>query len=58
MDNADWKKMYLSLLGETENAINALIAAQRKCEEMYLQASEERKAAGEAQPAAAEKKIG
>lgn len=36
----DWKEMYLSLMRETEFAVRILVEAQKKCEEMYLQASE------------------
>lgn len=32
--------MYLEMMRETENAINILIAAQRRCEEMYISAPE------------------
>lgn len=34
----DWKEMYLTLFRETEKAINILIEAQRRCEEMYIDA--------------------
>ena len=33
----DYKKMYQIMVTETENAINTLIAAQRRCEEMFLE---------------------
>lgn len=33
---ADYKKMYLTLMRETEKAIRILIDAQRKCEDLYL----------------------
>ena len=36
----DYKKMYIEMMRETENAINILIAAQRRCEEMYISAPE------------------
>lgn len=36
----DYKKMYGELFRATENAIDILIAAQRECEEMYLNAPE------------------
>lgn len=36
----DWKEMYLTLFRETEKAINILTDAQRRCEEMYINASE------------------
>lgn len=34
----DYKEMYLTLFGATEQAIRILVAAQQKCEEMYLNA--------------------
>ncbi len=34
----DYKEMYLTMVRETEQAINILVAAQRKCEEMYINA--------------------
>lgn len=36
----DYKKMYLEMMCETEKAINILIAAQRRCEEIYISAPE------------------
>ena len=36
----DYKKMYHIMVKETENAINTLIAAQRKCEELFLEAED------------------
>ena len=36
----DYKKMYIEMMRETENAINILIAAQRRCEELYISAPE------------------
>lgn len=33
----DYKEMYLELFRATEKAINLLIAAQRKCEDMYIE---------------------
>ena len=36
----DYKKMYIEMMRETENAINILIAAQRRCEELYINAPE------------------
>ena len=35
----DYEKMYHEMVRETEAAINILIAAQRRCEEMYVDAS-------------------
>ena len=32
----DYKEMYLILFRATEQAINMLIEAQRKCEELYI----------------------
>ena len=37
---ADYKKMYHEMVRETEKAINILIDAQRRCEEMYISAPE------------------
>lgn len=36
----DYQKMYLEMARETERAINILIDAQRKCEEIYIQTSD------------------
>lgn len=36
----DYKEMYLTLMRETEKAINILIDVQQKCEDMYLNTSE------------------
>ena len=33
---ADYKAMYLKMMGATEQAIRILIEAQQECEEMYL----------------------
>lgn len=33
---ADYKKMYLTMLRASEDAINTLIQAQRECEEMFI----------------------
>ena len=38
---ADYKQMYLKLLNATENAMEMLIAAQRQCEELYIQTGEQ-----------------
>lgn len=32
----DYKEMYLTMVRASEEAVNHLIAVQRKCEEMYL----------------------
>ncbi len=37
---ADYKRMYLEMMQETEKAIGILIAAQRRCEELYISAPE------------------
>ena len=59
---ADYKKMYLTLFNATEDAINtmenvtqALIQAQRECEELYISApaqDKELEGGGSAAPAA------
>lgn len=36
----DYKEMYLKLFNATEDAVNLLIAAQRQCEELYVEAAE------------------
>lgn len=36
----DYQEMYLEMVRETEKAINILINAQQKCEEMYINASD------------------
>jgi len=36
----DYKEMYLTLFRASEDAINILIDAQRKCEEMFLSSPE------------------
>lgn len=38
---ADYKEMYGTMVRASEKAINILIEAQQKCEEMYLSAEEE-----------------
>ena len=37
----DYKEMYLTMVRATERAINILIEAQQKCEEMYVGSSDE-----------------
>lgn len=32
----DYKEMYLTMCRASEEALNTIIAAQRKCEEMYI----------------------
>ena len=36
----DYKEMYLKMARAMEKAIDELIAAQRECEEMYIESSE------------------
>ena len=36
-----YKEMYEIMVSETEKAINTLIEAQQKCEEIYISGSEE-----------------
>jgi hypothetical protein len=36
----DYKEMYLKLFRASEEAVNLLIAAQRECEELYMNAPE------------------
>ena len=36
----DYREMYYTMVRASENAINILVDAQRKCEEMYLSAAE------------------
>lgn len=40
MDMADFEKMYYELFRATEKAINILIEAQNKCEDMYINSPE------------------
>jgi hypothetical protein len=40
---ADYKQMYFMLPDATEKAINELVAAQRACEELYIQCDEAEK---------------
>ena len=37
---ADYKEMYYTLFRATEKAINELIEAQRKCEDMFMESEE------------------
>jgi len=37
MDTADYKEMYYELMSATEEAINMLIEAQQKCEDIYVE---------------------
>lgn len=41
LDNPDYKEMYLTMCRASEEAINTIIAAQRKCEEMYISPKDE-----------------
>ena len=36
----DYKKMYLTLVKATEEAVDLLVAAQRECEELYISSEE------------------
>lgn len=36
----DYKEMYLTMVDATEDVINTLIQAQRRCEELYISSSE------------------
>ncbi|NCB63443.1 MAG: hypothetical protein EOM52_07485 [Clostridia bacterium] len=38
----DYKEMYLTMVRETERAIEILTAAQRRCEELYIHSEEPR----------------
>ena len=38
---ADYKEMYEPMVRASEKALNIIIDAQRKCEEVYLAAEEE-----------------
>ena len=35
-ENVNYKEMYLKMMRAMEKAMNILIEAQRKCEEMYI----------------------
>ena len=34
---ADYRQMYMKLMDATESAMDILIAAQRQCEEIYIE---------------------
>ena len=36
----DYRAMYLELMGSLEDAIDTLISAQKRCEELYMQADD------------------
>lgn len=38
----DYKKMYIELLHEVEETIQKLIKAQEKCEEIYINTSDDK----------------
>ncbi len=38
----DYKEMYLTMVRETERAIQILTEAQRRCEELYIHSEEPR----------------
>ena len=40
MDMPEYKEMYLKLFRASEEVVNLLIAAQRECEELYVNAPE------------------
>lgn len=40
MPEPDYKQMYLTLFNATEEAVNLLIQAQQRCEELYISSSE------------------
>ncbi|MBQ8975653.1 MAG: hypothetical protein IJ072_08050 [Oscillospiraceae bacterium] len=44
MDDKDvnYKEMYLTMVRAAEDAINILIAAQQKCEELYISSGKEK----------------
>mgnify|MGYP007121864861 FL=1 len=42
----DYKEMYLTLCKANEEALDILIAAQRKCEKLYLAAEENQEEGG------------
>ena len=54
----DWKTMYLTMMKATEEAMNLLIAAQRECEALYVEAGEKTAAAGTEAVQAAERTAG
>ena len=37
--NVNYKEMYLTMVRATEKAMNILIEAQQKCEDMYIEAN-------------------
>ncbi len=41
-DNVDYKKLYYLLMNAVEDTINDLIEVQRRCEELYLLAGDEK----------------
>lgn len=43
---ADYKKMYLTLMNATEEAMRILIEAQRTCEEIFVESEEDEELAG------------
>ncbi|HIV87010.1 MAG TPA: hypothetical protein H9896_02755 [Candidatus Pygmaiobacter gallistercoris] len=40
MEQPNYKELYLTLFRATEQAINTLIEAQQRCEELYLAATD------------------
>ncbi len=45
---SDYKEMYLTMVRASEKAIDLLVEAQQKCEEMYLSSKDEEEAEEEA----------
>ena len=43
----DYEKMYLDLFRASEEALDILIAAHRRCEEMYLSSQQEERSQAE-----------
>ena len=54
----DYKEMYLTMVNASEDAINMLIAAQRKCEELYLSSPDPEITVLEPKPQESSKKDG
>lgn len=42
MKEPNYEEMYLTMVRASEKAMNIIIDAQRKCEELYLAAEEEK----------------
>ena len=50
----EYKEMYLELMRSVEKALRILINAQRKCEELFLSAEDEKGAAAQGESATIE----